>query len=155
MPVEVGTLLSFQAGVGPGRDVAAIPCATKVMLRASYRTKHGVEQRIVDMDLNVADGVTLNYYLEPERLIHSNVVSLIAVFMDDDWRPVFFETGLLDIEHSHLTADFNRDGSIDGQDLIDFVDSHQHNTRRSDLNSDGAHTPDDLAAFVTEHAAAP
>lgn len=54
----------------------------------------------------------------------------------------------LDFADSGLTADFNRDGSVNVADLNAFIDAYSLGAPRADFNADGSIDSADLSAFI-------
>lgn len=150
---EVGqTVVLPNAGVTNNHDASDIACAQGVFLMATYRTKLGTVTKIVDHDMDLSDGSPLSMYLDPTELVHADLVSLAAVFMDSQGVPVFFETGVVVLPDSHLQGDYNRDSVKDGMDLIEYLDGYTSDVRRADTNESGDVEVNDLGEFVDDYA---
>lgn len=150
---SVGQTVSLpNAGTGVGHDVSTVGCVRSAHLLATYRTKHGTVTEFIDHDTNVANGTPLSAYLDPVKLVHANKIILTAVFMDEHGAPVFLETGVVRIQNSPLSGDYNRDMSTDTVDLLDYIDAYGNAIPRADINEDEAIDTTDLGQFVDDFA---
>lgn len=150
-PTPANSTVSVMAGVGSGAvayDASAIACVKSAIAITIYRTKNGTVVMPVDADLDTSDGTTFNIMLMGGELVDTSAVKLLTVFFDEDDKPVFGEMGLFEIEDSPLTGDWNRDGVVDTDDLVDFLQTHTAAMPRADLNGDETLTTDDTWIFM-------
>lgn len=148
---SVGQTVSLpNAGVGVDHDASELDCVATATLFATYRTKTTTVTEIVDFDADPADGSPLKAYLDPSRLIHADQVVLVAAFMDAQGYPIFFESGVVLLNDSAVSGDYNRDNLTNAADLLDYLDAYGNSVRRADLNVNGSVETEDLGIFVEE-----
>lgn len=151
-PVEVQSTLTFQAGVSPANsyNLAARPCIRRAELIALYKTRQGVEAVSLDADTNTSDGVHFDLPVFANRVVNADKMLALAIYYDDQGRPVFIEHAPLSITPSPIQGDWNRDGVQNSQDIVDYLDSYAGQVERADLNQDGTHDASDLQQFVDQ-----
>jgi len=151
-PVEAQSTLSFQAGISSTNsyNLAARPCIRGAELIALYQTRQGVQAVPLDADTDVSDGVFFDLPVFANRVIDTNKIVALAVYYDDQGRPVFMEYAPLSITPSPIRGDWNRDAVQNSQDIVDFLQSYAGQVERADLNQDGTHDAGDLQEFVDQ-----
>lgn len=151
-PVAVNSTASVSAGdgirQGVAYDASQMACVKSAMAIAIYRTKTGTVVLPMDADLDTSDGTHFDIMFFGSSLVDTDEVMLVTVFFDENDKPVFGEYGWFEIEQSPLTGDWNRDGVVNADDLIDFLESHSAGMPRADLNGDEALTSDDTWIFL-------
>lgn len=150
-PAPANSTVSVTAGVGSGAvvyDASTVACVKSAIAIAIYRTKTGTVVMPIDADLDTSDGTTFDIMFMGGELVDTSEVKLLTVFFDENDMPVFGEMGLFEIEDSPLTGDWNRDGVVDTDDLVDFMETHSASMPRADLNGDETLTTDDTWVFL-------
>ncbi len=154
-PVAVNTTLTFSAGINasPGApyDVGQVPCVKSAIAIAVYTTKSGPEVVVFDADTDTADGVSFDLHLIGDDLVDTNDITLISVFYDERAVPLFSEIGALEIQDSPISGDWNRDEVLNTQDVIDFLDSYNAQTKRADVTNDGVVDSADAVEFTEDY----
>ena len=154
-PVKVNTSMGVTAGINispsDSYDVRQIPCIKTAIAIAIYQTKMGTAIVPIDADMDTSDGTNFDIMFFGNKLIDASDVMLLTVFFDQDDKPVFGEIGEFEIEQSPISGDWNRDEVLNTQDVTDFLDSFNAQTKRSDLNDDGQVTPQDATDFVESY----
>ncbi len=149
-PVEVESVLSFQAGVSATNsyNLAGRPCIKQAELIAIYETKAGPHLVALDADLDTSDGTHFDFPVFANEVIDASSIFLVAVYYDVDSQPVFLEYAHLSIAESPVQGDWNRDEVLNSQDIIDFLASYDAQTKRADINSDTQVNPQDAVEFI-------
>lgn len=150
-PVRVQTTLSFQAGVSATNsyNLAGRPCIRQAELIAIYETKDGMHSVLLDADTDTADGVFFNLPVFANRVVDTNRMLVLALYFDADNNPVFMEYARLSIDDSPIQGDWNRDGVVNAQDMIDYLSAFSSEMPRADMNQDGVHDVADLIEFLS------
>ncbi len=148
----VNTTLTFTSGVNPSSgnsyDIRQIPCAASAVTIALYNTKQGAETFTLDADLDTTDGVTITTHLLHTEFVDASDVIILVIFYDDQSVPLFTEQGVLRIQDSPISGDWNRDMVLNSQDIIDFLASYDAQTKRADLNNDDQVNTEDAQEFT-------
>lgn len=151
-PVKVNTSMTVSAGINmtPGGqyDAGQIPCVKSAVAIAIYQTKSGTAVVPMDADMNTSDGTTFDILFFSDQLIDASEVTVLSVFFDDESRPMFAEKGIFTIQESPITGDWNRDEVLNTQDVTDFLDSYNAQTKRADINGDDQVTPEDVIEYI-------
>ncbi len=154
-PVAVNTTLTFSAGINasPGSpyDVRQIPCVKSAVAIAVYTTKAGAEVLVFDADTDITDGASFDIHLIGTDLVDADSITLMSVFYDERAVPLFAEIGILEIQDSPISGDWNRDEVLNTQDVIDFLDSYSAQTKRADITDDGVVDPADMVEFTEDY----
>lgn len=151
-PVVANSTVGFTSGVGTltgsQYDVRQIPCIKRAAVIAIYQAKQGVHVEVEDADMNTSDGTHFEVQIVGTKMIDAVHVDLVCVFFDENSTPVIGEIGLLKIKPSPVPGDWNRDEVLNSQDIVDFLDSYDAQTKRADLNGDNQVTPEDVDVYV-------
>lgn len=152
---KVNTTLNFTAGVNanPGNqyDSSQIPCLKSAIAIAIYQTKFGFQVVPFDGDIDTTDGTTFNLHIIAEDLVHADEVDILNIFFSEEDLPVFGELSTIAIDDSPISGDWDRDEVLNTQDVTDFLNSYNAQTKRADLNDDGQVTPQDATEFAEEY----
>ena len=154
-PIFVNTSLAFQSGINinsnSGYLTQAVPCLKTATAIAIYATKTGSTATSFDADLDTSNGTSFTYHAASENLVHASEVILLTVFYDEFNRPQLGEYGILTIQESPISGDWNRDEVLNTQDVIDFLDSYNALTERADVNGDNQVNTQDAIEFTEDY----
>ncbi len=154
-PVVANSTLRFTAGVnatvGSSYDIRQIPCIKNALLVSIYQTKTGVVVEVEDADLDMSDGVQFDFHVVATKIVDAVDITLISVYFDENFMPQFAEIGTLEIQDSPISGDWNRDEVLNTQDVIDFLDSYDAQTKRADITNDGIVDPADAVEFTEDY----
>ncbi len=154
-PASVNTSLDFSAGVnispGSSYDIRQVPCIKRSLLLASYATKNGSVLEAIDADLDTSDGTNFTVHLSASDLVDAKNVTLISIYFDQNGTPRLAEVGYIEIQDSPISGDWNRDEVLNTQDVVDFLDSYNAQTKRADITDDGIVDPADAVEFTEDY----
>lgn len=148
---KVNRTVGITAGIGISAgneyNVSQIACAKSAIALEIYQTKNGTEIIAVDADLDPSDGIHFDMLFFGSKLKDATDVAVLAVYFDEHGYPLFGEMGEFVIEDSPISGDWNRDEVLNTQDVIDFLDSYDAQTKRADLNNDDQVNTEDAQQF--------
>ncbi len=154
-PVVVNSSVGVTAGInvsaGSPYDVGQMPCIKSAISIAIYQTKTGVAVEPIDADIDTSDGTTFDILFFADKLVDAKEVMLLNVFFDENDTPRMGEVGIFTIQDSPISGDWNRDEVLNTQDVIDFLDSYNAQTKRADITDDGIVDPADAVEFTEDY----